>query len=75
MCKSQVQRPSQLNTMQATESNLSLFDRNNIAACAIERARQNVLNAERFSGEYTTVKMWTRYKCYISTTISYVEAD
>ena len=59
---------------------LSLFDRVNIANCAVERARQHLLNDERFDGEFQTVKLWTKYHCYISKTLDgqqhhYVETD
>ena len=57
------------------ESNLNLFQRNNIASCAIQRAKEHLCDGDRFNGEYTTVKMWTRYKCHISTTVSFVEPD
>jgi hypothetical protein len=52
--------------MRTTESNLSLFDRINVARCAVERANNNAIDRDRFVDEYTTAKMWTRYKCYIS---------
>jgi hypothetical protein len=61
--------------MRTTETNLNLFERINIARCAMERASYNSLDRNRFVDEYTTAKMWTRYKCYISTTISFVEPD
>ena len=61
--------------MRTTDSNLSLFDRINVARCAAERAHNNFLDRDRFVNEYTTAKMWTRYKCYISTTVSFVEPD
>lgn len=47
---------------------LSLFDRINLASCAMERARGNVLSAKRFIGEYETARMWHRNNCYIRTT-------
>jgi len=61
--------------MRTTDSNLSLFDRINVARCAMERAHNNSLDRNRFVDEYTTAKMWTRYKCYISTIVSFVEPD
>jgi hypothetical protein len=52
-----------------------LFDRINVARCAMERAHNNHFDRDLFVSEYTTAKMWTRYKCYISTTVSFVEPD
>ncbi len=46
---------------------LSLFDRINLAKCAMERAKQSVLS-ERFHDEYETARMWHRNNCYIRTT-------
>lgn len=57
------------------ESNLDLFERINVARCAVERAKQNLTDTQRFQGEFETAKMWTRYKCYISTRCSFVEPD
>ncbi len=45
--------------MRTTESNLSLFDRINVARCAVERANNNAIDRDRFVDEYTTAKMWT----------------
>ena len=56
-------------------SNLSLFERINIARCAAERAVMNLRNRDRFEGEYFTARMWTRYKVYNSTTCSFIEFD
>jgi len=61
--------------MPNTDTNIGLFERINIARCAAERAHQNCFDRNRFVGEHTTAKMWTRYKCYISTTVSFVEPD
>lgn len=47
---------------------LSLFNRINLAQCAMERAKQNVVSAERFIDEYETARMWHRNNCYIRTT-------
>lgn len=46
---------------------LSLFDRINLAHCAMQRAQENVFN-ERFDEEYETARMWHRNNCYIRTT-------
>jgi len=61
--------------MYSRDTNLGLFERINIARCASERAHQNYLDNNRFIGEHTTAKAWTRYKCFISTTVSFVEPD
>jgi hypothetical protein len=57
------------------ESNIGLLGRINIAKCAAERARMHVMDTERFRNEFDTARMWTRYKCYISTKGSFVEQD
>jgi hypothetical protein len=57
------------------ETNIGLLNRINIAHCAAERARMHVLDTERFSREFDTARLWTRYKCYISTKGSFVEPD
>jgi hypothetical protein len=60
--------------MSALTDTLSLFDRINIAKCATDRAMQSVLNAERFTGEYHTARMWVKYKCNIASgSTSFVE--
>jgi hypothetical protein len=46
---------------------LSLFDRINLANCAMMRAKQHVLS-NRFDDEYETARMWHRNNCYIRTT-------
>ena len=61
--------------MAATLDYLNMFDRINVARCAVERANNNFHDRDRFVDEYKTAKMWTRYKCYISTTVSFVEPD
>jgi hypothetical protein len=42
---------------------LLLFDRVNIARCAMERAQQHLHVRERFDGEYATVRLWVRKQC------------
>jgi hypothetical protein len=54
---------------------LTLFDRINLAKCAQLRAETNVLNNDVFMGEYYTARMWTKYRCYITKTYSFVESD
>ena len=54
---------------------LTLFDRINIANCAVQRAVGNVTNQERFISEYHSARMWTKYKCYITKSISFVETN
>jgi hypothetical protein len=67
--------PIQFKTMAAVTDSLQLFDRINLAACAAKRAQINVSNVDRFTDEYMSARLWTKYKCSISTTISFVEAD
>ena len=53
-----------------------LFDRINLARCAMDRANQHVLDHSRFDGEWITARMWTKYHCQISTAdYSYIEAN
>ena len=52
---------------------LTLFDRINIANCAMRRANENVMDGDRFTDEYYTAKFWTRYRCIITKTCSYVD--
>ena len=61
--------------MTLDDTNIGLLDRINIAYCASERARMYVCDTDRFLGEFQTVRMWSRYKCYISTRCSFVEED
>jgi hypothetical protein len=56
-------------------SSLTLFDRINIANCAAQRAIQHVTNEEVFNAEYRTARMWSKYKCYITKSVSFVETD
>ena len=57
------------------DTNLCLFERINLARCASERADMNIRDRDRFTSEYFTARMWTRYRIYNSTTCSFVEAD
>jgi hypothetical protein len=54
---------------------LTFFDRLNIANCAMQRAKLHPVDPDRFHGEYTTARQWTKYKCYITKTVSFVEPD
>jgi hypothetical protein len=62
-------------SMTLSESNIGLLDRVNIANCASQRAHMHVFDDDRFNGEFQTIRLWTRYKCYISTRCSFVEFD
>lgn len=59
--------------MSAQSDYLDLFDRINLANCAMERARQNVFDQDRFYGEYKTARFWTKYRCMITKDYSYVD--
>jgi hypothetical protein len=61
--------------MSALSDHLDLFNRINIANCAMIRARQNVLDHNRFYAEYMTARLWTKYKCMITKDYSYVDYD
>lgn len=52
---------------------LTLFDRINLAACAMRRAAENTLDANRFQGEYSSARAWNKYKCVITKNYSYVD--
>ena len=52
---------------------LTLFDRINLAACAMRRASENTLDGTRFQGEYTSARAWNKYKCVITKSYSYVD--
>ncbi len=59
--------------MAAFNDNINLFDRINLANCAMRRAQANVIDEQRFYGEYRTARMWNKYKCVITTNYSYVD--
>lgn len=63
--------------MSALTNSLLFFDRLNLANCAMQRAYLHVNDANRFSGEYDTAKLWAKYNCYISNidgkVVAYVE--
>jgi hypothetical protein len=59
--------------MAAFNDNINLFDRINLANCAMRRAQANVIDEQRFYGEYGTARMWNKYKCVITTNYSYVD--
>lgn len=61
--------------MSVANDYFGLFDRINIANCAMRRANENLMDADRFTGEYQTVRAWTHYRCVITKAYSYVETD
>lgn len=61
--------------MDYSKDGITLFDRINLAHSARLRASQNVMNEERFNGEYDTARMWLKYRCVKTTIHSYVEND
>ena len=54
---------------------LGLFDRINLAQCAAKRAELNAFSNERFTGEFETARSWTRYRCFITSTVSFIETN
>ena len=52
---------------------LTLFDRINLAACAMRRAQENTRDEQRFHAEYRSARAWNKYKCVITKTYSYVD--
>ena len=59
--------------MSAVTDEINLFDRINLAACAVRRAQANVLDEQRFNSEYNSARMWNKYKCVITKQYSYVD--
>jgi len=59
--------------MSAYTDDINLFDRINLAACAVRRAQANILDEQRFNSEYTSARMWNKYKCVITKHYSYVD--
>jgi hypothetical protein len=62
-----------IQTMALFLDELTLFDRINLASCAQRRAEMNVINDDRFTSEFKTAKMWTKYRCVITTHSSYID--
>lgn len=54
---------------------ITLFDRINLANCAVLRSETTVLDGDRFLREYETARMWTRYRVYNSPGCQFVEVD
>ena len=52
---------------------INLFDRINLAACAMRRAQGCILDEQRFNAEYNTARAWNKYKCVITKSYSYVD--
>ena len=61
--------------MSTTTTSLNLFHRINLANCAMLRARENLLDGNRFYSEYMTARSWTKYKCIITKEYSSVDYD
>lgn len=56
---------------------LLLFDRINLARCAMDRANQAIADNRfsHFDGEWVTARMWTKYHCQVTTAdCSYIES-
>lgn len=54
---------------------ITLFDRINLANCAVRRSETVIRDMKRFHGEYETARMWTRYRIYNSPTCQFVQID
>lgn len=58
---------------------ITLFDRVNLANCAMRRAEENVRDIERFVNEFNTVRAWTKYRCtiynYNNRIVAYTESN
>ena len=44
-------------------SNLSAFDKINLAACAVRRAQLTLTQPDRFRGEWDTMRVWRDHRC------------
>ena len=64
-----------INTAAVPMDSLGLFDRINLAQCAAKRAQLNAFSNERFTGEFETARSWTRYRCFITSAVSFVETN
>jgi hypothetical protein len=54
---------------------ITLFDRINLANCAMKRAEKVALYDDaRFHGEYETVRLWSRHRVYNSSKCQFIEA-
>ena len=52
---------------------LSVFDKINLAHCAIQRAQSNLGNKARFDGEYDSVLCWFNHRVgFLSTPSDFV---
>jgi hypothetical protein len=59
--------------MSVFNDDINLFDRINLAACAMRRAQECILDQQRFNDEYSSARAWNKYKCVITKNYSYVE--
>jgi hypothetical protein len=58
------------------DRNLTLFDRINLANCAVQRAiAAPVRDRVRFEDEYGTARLWTKYRIHTSGSYRFIEAD
>jgi hypothetical protein len=58
------------------ERTLTLFDRINLANCAMQRAiAAPVRDRDRFDNEYGTARLWTKYRIHASASYRFIEAD
>ena len=64
-----------MNDLKLSGDSLTLFQRINIANCAMQRANEYVFDEARFNGEYKTARTWSKYKCIITKQVQYVEND
>ena len=53
---------------------LNLFDRINLANCAVKRAEAvSASNGKLFHSEYETVRLWSKHRVYTSAACQFVE--
>ena len=52
---------------------ITLYDRINLAHCAMRRGEAVIRDEKRFHGEYETARAWTHYRIYNSPNCQFVE--
>jgi len=58
------------------DRSLTLFDRINLANCAVQRAiAAPIRDRVRFEDEYGTARLWAKYRIHTSGSCRFIEAD
>jgi len=56
-----------------TDRTITLYDRINLAHCAMRRSETMFRDERRFQGEYETARLWIKYRIHISPNCQFVE--